>query len=47
LAVKAKRDAVKAEERKQADARNHIVEMVAKNRDHDNKKIREGRHHVR
>ena len=47
LAIKAKLDAIKAEERRQADARNHIVEMVSKNRDHDNKQIREGRHHVR
>lgn len=47
LAVKAKVDAARAEERKHTDAKNHIVEMVNKNRDHDNKKRRSGRHHVR
>lgn len=47
LAVKAEAEAARAEERKYKDAKNHIVEMVYKNRDHDNKKIRSGRHHVR
>ena len=47
LEVKAKHDAYKAEQRKYKDAADHIVDMVNKNRDHDNKAIRSNRHHVR
>lgn len=47
LAVKAKADAAKAEERKYADAKNHIVELVNKNKDRDSKRMKSGRHHMR
>lgn len=47
LKVKHMRDEAVAEERKYADARNHVVELVNKNKDHDNKRLKSGRHHMR